>query len=334
SDTACGTAGQGCSVCPTDYQGYKWKCSGQACVKDTPTGGEDCTGKTGGTVACTDNSASGKCWDGTCCTGCYDTSLPRCWNYANTWDDTCGKGGEACVDCTKTSKVCENYLCETPTATGPCAGKKELDACTDGSHTGKCIAGACCTGCYYADGGTMKCQTIPNDAHCGKMGGSCTACKPYQACQGISGTCVLDMAAKFKLEASRAEIKNDPNKTWDIIGSAPPDPYLGFVLSPTPCSSTTVDKCTGKDDNTYNPVWNFNIGTYTAAELVGDHCVSIFDADGLSACSLPFETIGRCTVSFADYNLDWGYSWTFSCPNPNDSKNYVTGIRFGFTFVP
>ncbi len=333
ADTACGSAGSQCHVCPTDYQGYKWKCdSTRTCVKDTPTG-TDCTGKTGGTTSCTDNGKPGKCWDGACCTGCWDSSVSACWKFINVFDDSCGIGGETCVDCTASSKVCKNYKCETPTSTGPCAGKQNLDTCTDGGKTGKCISGSCCTGCYYSSSGTLTCDSTPDDAHCGKDGASCTACKGYQNCDTSAGSCELDTTAKFKLEATKAIIIEKAGKSWDTIGDAAPDPYLGISLNKTNCSSA-VDKCTGKENNTFKPAWKFDLGTYTVNQLLGTHCVSLFDADGPWACAPPFETIGRCTFEIKEQHFDWGYKWVLSCPNPNDNIDYVSGIRFALTHVP
>lgn len=279
---------------------------------------------------------SGKCWANACCVGCYDTDFSECWEPSDFSgdDDTCGKNGQVCVDCEITNKVCTNYVCQVPTTTGPCAGKNELDSCVDGGYTGKCIAGVCCTGCYYADAGSVKCQKIPNDAHCGKMGGSCAACKPYQACQGISGACVLDLAAKFKLEATRADIFNDPNKKWDSEASTAPDPFLGILFNVASCASTVVDKCTGKVSDTYHPVWSFDLGTYTAAHLLGEHCVSVSDVDGPIPCASPSEVIGRCMVAIPQAALEAGVEWVMTCTNPDDFKNYITGIRFGFTYVP
>lgn len=333
SDTACGSAGAKCYVCPTDYQGYKWKCdASQTCVKDSPTTGTDCTGKTGGTTDCTDNGQVGKCWDGACCTGCYDGSLSICWKYANTFSSTCGTGGIACVDCTASSKVCTNYLCELPT--GPCAGKQDLDTCTDGSKTGKCVANTCCTGCYYYDAGTLKCSATPTKAHCGKDAASCTSCKGWEFCDPTPATCEPDPAAKFELIGWKAELIDDPAKKWDSIGGAEPDPYLGLVWKPTNCSSNSLDKCSGHISNTFLPIWSYSLGIKTVAELLGDHCVWVLDSDSITACLPPYEKIGECKLTIDKDSFRQGWEDLYSCPNPNDSKNYVDYLAFDLIYKP
>ncbi|MBW2733881.1 MAG: hypothetical protein JRH20_15950, partial [Deltaproteobacteria bacterium] len=152
SDTACGGEGAACEVCPADFDGYKWSCEQQDCAKDTPTSGVSCTGQTGGSVSCTEDGQPGKCWDDSCCTGCYDTLLDFCWGAINDSDDTCGTGGVSCDDCTQSRLFCVDYLCAS--SSGPCAGKESLDACQRANgDPGVCVAGECCSGCYYSEGG-------------------------------------------------------------------------------------------------------------------------------------------------------------------------------------
>jgi hypothetical protein len=118
----CGQNGERCWVCPDDFEGYSWKCVSQTCVKDQPSP-TFCQGKTGGTVACTSGTLSGKCWDDACCTGCWNSKTSACVAYASSYaDKTCGKGGATCVDCSaatpspkqcsSSSRTCVPYIVE------------------------------------------------------------------------------------------------------------------------------------------------------------------------------------------------------------------------------
>ena len=62
-----------------------------------------------GTAACTDGyNNPGKCWAGSCCTGCYDGFAKKCYPPSNN-PAFCGAGGAACQVCTGT---CVNYTCQ------------------------------------------------------------------------------------------------------------------------------------------------------------------------------------------------------------------------------
>ena len=217
---------------------------------------------------------------------------------------------------------------------GPCAGKAEFDSCSDGGKTGKCVGGSCCTGCYYYDTGTPKCQVTPDKAKCGKDGGSCSTCKAFEFCDSAVGSCDTDPGANFKLIAKRAGIIDDPTKTWDTVGSAPPDPYLGLVWGTTSCSVLSLSKCTGSVSNDFTPDWSFDMGTFAASKLLGKHCIYVIDSDGPFACAPPFETIGECQIDFDKLSFRYGYEYVWSCPNVADAKNYVSFVRFELVHVP
>jgi hypothetical protein len=336
SDTACGKSGAQCYVCPTDFQGFKWKCdSTQTCVKDTPTG-DACTGKTGGTASCTENGDPGKCWNEKCCVGCWNASVNACWKYANSLDGSCGIGGIACVDCKATSQECNasTYKCETPQQTGPCAGKSDLDACTDGGKTGKCISGSCCTGCYYSSSGSLTCQASPNDTRCGKNGGSCSACKAYQNCDATAGSCKLDPNANFKFIAEKASMLDIPGKTWDTnpLSNPEPDPYFGVKWGST-CSVYNLSKCSGSQKDTFKPQWDYDMGTFKASALLGEHCFFVIDNDGV-ACVGPFETMAQCKATITETDIQNGFKYIFGCPHPSDGKDYTVFILLDFQHVP
>jgi hypothetical protein len=62
-----------------------------------------------GTSACVDaNNKPGRCWAGSCCSGCYDGFAKKCYPPSND-PAFCGTGGAACQVCTGT---CVSYTCQ------------------------------------------------------------------------------------------------------------------------------------------------------------------------------------------------------------------------------
>lgn len=333
SDTACGSAGAACEVCPADFDGYKWTCKQQVCTKDTPTSGVSCVGQTGGILACTENSVPGKCWDGACCTGCYDSLFQYCWRAINDGDDTCGNGGASCVDCTQSGLSCVDYQCTT--SSGPCAGLAPLDDCQGaGGDWGVCVAGECCTGCYYSDGGTTRCQAAPTDARCGVWGTSCSACDPFESCDGDVGFCDIRPDARFELILDRGTIEQVAGKEWDsLIGDPEPDVFVALDWSSS-CSALSPDECSASVSNSYEPVWDQSFGIFTADTLMSEFCVLVLDTDGIACAPSPFETIGRCTLKLGWFDFYFGNVTLDSCANPNDGVDYVSSLRFKLIYKP
>jgi len=124
-------------------------------------------------------------------------------------------------------------------------------------------------------------------------------------------------------------------KVWDswLFGdSKKPDPYFGVDWDT--CSTWSIDSpCSSTESNNYYPEWNHYLGTFTASEIQGGWCAFIGDADGVAACTPPFETIGLCVVKIYDNHLTSGSAIFSSCPNP-DGNNYVTYLEFKFTHAP
>jgi len=63
-----------------------------------------------GTTACTEGGQQGKCWAGSCCTGCYEGFSKKCYGASSTVA-ICGNNGNACQTCAGNEK-CVNYVCQ------------------------------------------------------------------------------------------------------------------------------------------------------------------------------------------------------------------------------
>jgi hypothetical protein len=144
----------------------------------------------------------------------------------------------------------------------------------------------------------------------------------------------VDSTANFDLKVISATINQA--KVWDpsLSGdSEKPDPYFGIDWAS--CSKWSIDSpCSSTESNTHYPYWDFKLGTFTASEIKTSWCAFVGDADGLTSCTPPFNSIGLCAVSVFDADLVKGSKTLTSCPHPDDGNNYVTYLKFTFTHVP
>lgn len=113
-------------------------------------------------TACT----GGKCYSGSCCTGCWTGSACN----TGTTTSTCGDNGANCTTCS-TSDPCETASCSTGTCTT--TNKTNGTACPGG----QCLSGTCCTGCSSG----ASCLAGTSTTYCGSGGTSCSTC--------TAGTC-------------------------------------------------------------------------------------------------------------------------------------------------
>jgi hypothetical protein len=183
----CGTGGAPCKSCD----------DGKECTVDACNAGQcSNTNRLPGTL-CANNT--GKCYNGTCCTGCWDgttcqtgntsqacgTGGDTCANCgtglcvagkccAGCWDngvcrpgntsEDCGSGGVTCTTCYP-NQPCQNASC----ATGTCVRTPNTGASCTG---GRCLNGVCCTNCIL--GGS--CLDWNEPAACGSGGIDCVDC--------------------------------------------------------------------------------------------------------------------------------------------------------------
>jgi hypothetical protein len=334
TDAACGAGGGACADCSADSRtcnGATSTCQGSAgcsgcagCCKNnqcSPGNTGAACGKGG--VACVDCSASSKtCNAGGVCeavASCGPASCNGCCSggqcLGGSSDGACGKGGVGCVDCAASSKVCgsSSQACEATASCGP----------------------ANCNGCCAAGG----CRQGITVTECGANGAACSTCpQSFQLC--TSGQCVVDPSSKWQVTAVSAVIGQ--SKVWDpwLIGNYQlPDAYFGMDING--CSQSHLEACGPAVDNSFTPNWNAvlktNSGTTAilkASDLKASWCAFVGDSDGVSACTLPFETIGMCIVTVTDQELTQGSKTINACPNPNDSVNYVTALKLQFKNVP
>jgi hypothetical protein len=164
-------------VCTADCNALTNTCNEGVC--DTATGSCTTKPKVAGTPC-----GNGQCYGGSCCSGCWDGTTCQGGNAAAA----CGDDGDLCQNCTSTecrstsSTLC-GYLwdpvCTTYTAKSngtPCTG-------------GKCLDGACCTGCRDQ---SDHCRPGTYAGACGAAGSACvnclSECRTGSTC--ASGVCV------------------------------------------------------------------------------------------------------------------------------------------------
>jgi hypothetical protein len=341
-------------------------CNGKNCVKNP--GDKNC-GKSGNQcVDCTKNGDTCDVTAGTCKTSsatCGASNCKGCCN-GNTCvttlaDVTCGVGGAKCEDCTASSKTCNTGtgVCEsgsstcTPSncASGCCSGTTCVTSlsntqCGKGgmgcincalqnktceASTGTCAAStscgpSSCTGCCQGN----TCMAGASPGECGSNGAPCVKC-PHQAHVCTQGQCKIAPSSKWELIATSAVINQ--LKKWDSWPKNPaPDGYFGVKWSAT-CSQYSLDKCSKSHDNTYNPVWNYSMGTVDASKLLAPWCAFVGESDSVTTCIPPFQTIGMCQMSISELDLVKGSKVVYSCPNP-DGTNYVTYLQVNFNYKP
>jgi hypothetical protein len=134
----------------------------RGCTVDKPCpAGLDCDG---GVCRCLQNgSCKGCCEDNAC--------------LAGTATSSCGKGGQACDDCS-TNNSCVVASCTD----GTCQQTPRSDE--DSCDGGICRGGSCCTGCW--DGASCNAGSSPTA--CGDGGAACQDCSSSEPCR--TGTCV------------------------------------------------------------------------------------------------------------------------------------------------
>lgn len=332
TNAACGTGGTACVDCTNI--GKSCDQTTRLCTSPPPACGPgNCTGCCQnnqclpgahdaacglGGVQCVDCSASGATCDagsGTCqasppptcdtsnCGGCCQGT--QC--MPGTGDGACGQGGVPCEDCTQVGGTCDSSgTCTTPPSCGP----------------GNC--NGCCQG--------TQCMPGTSPSECGSFGAPCTSCQVYESC--YSGACQVDGTSKWQMQVIKASINQA--KVWDswLVGdSKKPDPYFGVDWDT--CSRYSIDSpCSSTEDNTYEPVWYHDLGTFTASKIMGGWCAFVGDADGVASCSPPFNTIALCSVKVYESDLQAGSKVLSSCMHPDDGVSYITNLEFTFSYVP
>jgi hypothetical protein len=190
---ACGSVGGRCSDCVAN--GFNVCTSARVCGRDEPS----CSSRT--------------------CLGCCSLDDGRLRCLSGTEPAACGRGGEACTDCSEQGRACDgssrscgSTTCDASNCDGCCVGDKCLpgtttsacgakgarcDACGAGQHCsavggggGRCEGTtACgpdnCGGCCNAAG---QCVTGTDTTACGANGAKCDSCGLNEVC-APNGTC-------------------------------------------------------------------------------------------------------------------------------------------------
>lgn len=155
----CGASGSACKDCT-----FSGDCTVGACVAGACT-----TQKRPDGISC----PNGRCYNGTCCTGCWDGGSCR----GGISGQYCGSKGVTCATC-QTSNPCKTATCNN----GNCVqGQRPFGW---GCPGGKCLHGSCCTGCI----GNSTCHPGNTNGNCGNWGGPCQACWSPKWCSG--GNCI------------------------------------------------------------------------------------------------------------------------------------------------
>lgn len=113
------------------------------------------------------------------CSGCCKADGSCASAPANTDPQTCGRGGDSCVNCAASNQVCIDAVCTQTSGTG---------GGTVGCGPGTC--GGCCSGTSR----DSVCITATSNNNCGRDGLVCQSCGSGKECKG--GTCV-EVGAKI-----------------------------------------------------------------------------------------------------------------------------------------
>jgi hypothetical protein len=154
----CGVGGAACVDCSsvvTVNECQDQDCQAGSCVTFNRPDGSPCK--------------NGKCYNGSCCTTCWDGSSNSCVPAVSV--QHCGSNGDLCE------------TCKTMAAGAPC---------TDISGVaGACQGSICCTGCISVD--SDSCVLNLSDSACGTGGAICVNCTMQYTpsiCDLTLGTCI------------------------------------------------------------------------------------------------------------------------------------------------
>lgn len=151
----CGAEGAPCQACTATAECRQAACNLGLCAAEPQPDGVTCAG--------------GRCRAGSCCKGCWDGSTCR----GGISPEYCGLGGIVCNACQE-SNPCKTANCST----GTCIRANKVFGA--GCPSGKCLHGACCTGCISGS----TCHGGYDKFNCGIGGGPCKQCPGRQSCNG------------------------------------------------------------------------------------------------------------------------------------------------------
>jgi hypothetical protein len=171
------------------------------------------------------------------------------------------------------------------------------------------------------------CKGGTTSAECGSGGASCAKCQAFESCS--TGACHVNPSSNWKVKVVGATISQA--KQWDGTGDLP-DAYFGIDWGG--CSVWTLDACSSWQKDTYTPTWNQEMATTSASTLMSPWCAFVIDGDSLTACMLPFQTIGQCNVTVTEADLKAGSKTLSACTCPDDNINYVSNLTLQFTYAP
>jgi len=156
--SSCGAAGGACKDCTFSSNCKVGACTGGGCTTQNRPDG----------IAC----PNGRCYNGMCCTGCWDGATCR----GGISGQYCGQKGVTCGTC-QNSNPCKTATCTS----GYCVtGQRPFG---HGCPNGKCLHGNCCTGCIS----NSVCHPGNTNGQCGKWGGPCQNCWSPKWCN--NGNC-------------------------------------------------------------------------------------------------------------------------------------------------
>ena len=202
-DTACGTGGAACVVCP----------SSASCTSDGKCDGPP--------PICNATNCKGCCLSGTVC-------------VVGTFDTECGMAGQKCADCTNTSQTCQGQACVNPSTTcnsTTCsAGCCQSNTCFAGFVDNRCgSAGNACADCTSS---SETCDTGASPRDCTAM----TTCPgSYAGCGGSVSTTALSVNTGACSSADLADAKAGCKGGFGTAGC---DAFFSTIASTNPsCSS-------------------------------------------------------------------------------------------------
>lgn len=237
------------------------------------------------------------------CSGCCDSTGTCVKPTGNGNNTTCGTSGNTCVDCTKSSMVCNSsFKCASGGAGGGSGG-------AGGSGgSGACNATNCANGCCSGTLCIPAGSTGQNANNCGTGGATCAMCPAMNVCAAgmcRSSTAIVKIGDACVMDADCAGLGgNFKCKTMTSTGSGT---YAGGYCT-RPCTANTDCMVTGATAG----VCVGGLDAYGEAE---DVC--------WASCTQRNMAPGDCRQGYACYGLTSGGMaagagcWLYPAPTPD-----------------
>lgn len=297
-----------------------------------------------------------KCGPATC-GGCCDAKGACVKDPNNKLNTTCGSVGNACVDCSASSAICNTTTLTCGTGTGAGGGGGGGGATGGGG-------GTMCDGCTLPMTGTCIALSRTSVINCGRDNARCVACASGELC--TNGVCEVPMQNKTVGSSCSTDAECQAglgaNGICKLMTTSGNGAYTGgycTVRCTAPSQCPSGSSCVGLNpaygeadtfcwdncstaDRCRTPGYDcYSLGTFSAcwldpippldagtpADKIGNACT------GTADCINPPETGGVCLTR--EFNYNWtgagGYCSKEGCISNEECSTDAGALCIGFT---